>query len=126
MAEPTGTAPEYASDMPEDVLAALQSPLDHVLSDAVRLRIQAALVGLPVGGGMRFTMLAKSLGLSDGNLGAHLSVLQEVGYVNTETTWKGKRRTRWFSASGTGRDAFAAHVSGLRSIITAADPRVTG
>lgn len=104
----------------------LRAPFDPVLADATRLRIQAALHGLPNDGSIRFTALARTLGLSDGNLGAHLSVLIEVGYVRTEVTTRGKRQTKWYAASGAGHDAFEAHVASLRAVITAAehsDPR---
>lgn len=99
----------------------LRAPFDRALADATRLRIQAALHGLPTGGSIRFTALARTLGLSDGNLGAHLSVLIEVGYVRTEVTSRGKRQTKWYAASGAGRDAFEAHVASLRAVIDAAE-----
>lgn len=91
-----------------------------MLSDPNRLRIQAALQGLTGTGSIRFTALAKALRLSDGNLSAHLAVLIEVGYVTTETTWTGKRRTRWFSASAAGREAFESHVRALQLIADSA------
>lgn len=91
-----------------------------MLSDPNRLRIQAALQGLTTDGSIRFTTLAKALHLSDGNLSAHLAVLSEVGYVTTESTWTGKRRTRWFSATPAGREAFEAHVRALQLIVESA------
>lgn len=98
----------------------LLAPFDEVLSDANRLRIQAALHGLTPGGSIRFTALAKALHLSDGNLASHLAVLSEVGYVTIESTYTGKRRTRWFSASAAGREAFETHVRTLQAIVDAA------
>jgi DNA-binding MarR family transcriptional regulator len=95
----------------------LRTPLDAALSDPSRLRIQAALHGLTPDGSIRFTALAKVLNLSDGNLAAHLAVLSEVGYVAARSTYAGKRRTRWYSASPAGREAFEAHVRALQSIV---------
>lgn len=98
----------------------LGAPFDAALSDANRLRIQAALHGLTADGSIRFTALAKALNLSDGNLAAHLAVLSEVGYVQVHSTYTGRRRTRWYAASPAGREAFEAHVRTLQSIVDAA------
>ena len=99
----------------------LRAPFDPVLTDQNRLRIQAALVGLPAEGSIRFTELARILRMSDGNLGSHLAALTEHGYVQSEVTWQGRRRTRWYAATGAGRDAFADHVRGLRAVILAGE-----
>lgn len=101
----------------------LRSPFDAVLSDPTRLRLQAALHGLPAAGAMTFTALRKALALSDGNLGAHLGVLVEVGYVDTETSYRGKRRTTFYRASAAGRAAFREHVEALQAVIAAAELR---
>lgn len=98
----------------------LRTPFDAALSDASRLRIQAALHGLTADGSMRFTALAKALNLSDGNLATHLAVLSEVGYVSARETFTGKRRTRWYSATPFGREAFEAHVRALQLIVDSA------
>lgn len=115
MSDPT----PIPAELDDQVRALLRSPFDGALSDPTRLRIQAALHGLHPDGSIRFTALAKALGLSDGNLAAHLAVLGEVGYVNARETYTGKRRTRWFSASPTGREAFETHVQALRAIVDA-------
>lgn len=108
------------AELEEGVGELLRVPVDAALADPNRLRIQAALHGLAPGGSIRFTALAKALQLSDGNLAAHLSVLGDLGYVVADETFTGKRRTRWYSASAIGRDAFEAHVRALRTIVDAA------
>ncbi len=107
-------------ELSETVGEQLRTPFDATLSDPNRLRIQAALHGLEAGGSIRFTALAKALSLSDGNLSAHLAVLSEVGYVTTNETYTGKRRTRWYSASAVGREAFEEHVRALQLIVDSA------
>jgi len=97
----------------------LASPLDPVLSDPTRLRIQAALHALPPDAAMSFTILRKALMLTDGNLGKHVHVLVDAGFVTTEEHWRGKRRTRLYRASSAGRAAFDAHVRALNAIIRA-------
>ncbi|MDN5761359.1 MAG: transcriptional regulator [Microlunatus sp.] len=116
MSEQSPPSPELADDIGER----LRTPLDPALSDANRLRIQAALHGLNPDGSIRFTALAKMLNLTDGNLAAHLAVLSEVGYVAVRSTYTGKRRTRWYSASAAGREAFEAHVRALQLVVDSA------
>jgi DNA-binding transcriptional ArsR family regulator len=106
--------------VPDEIAELLRSPFDAVLSDPVRLRLQAALHGLPADAEVTFTVLRRTLGLSDGNLGAHLAVLVDAGYAAGTYSWRGKRRTTRYSATATGRTAFAAHVRALRAVIEAA------
>ncbi len=117
--------PPTGATIPDDVAALLRTPFDPVLSDPVRLRIQAALGGLPRAGSMTFTGLGKTLGISDGNLGAHLAVLVEIGYVATRVSWRGKRRTTWYQATDAGRAAFATQVEALRSVTSASTDRMS-
>jgi len=98
----------------------LASPLDPVLTDPTRLRIQAALHAMPPSAAMSFTILRKALALTDGNLGMHLHVLTDAGFVATEERWRGKRRTTLYLATSAGRAAFEAHVRALNAIIRAA------
>jgi DNA-binding transcriptional ArsR family regulator len=98
----------------------LASPLDPVLTEPARLRIQAALHALPPSGAVSFTILRKALSLTDGNLGMHMSVLVDAGFVATEERWRGKRRTTLYQATNAGRAAFDAHVRALNAIIRAA------
>lgn len=108
--------------VPEPVAELLRSPFDALLSDPVRLRLQAALHGLPDGASMTFTALRRTLGLSDGNLGAHLAVIVDAGYAAGEVTWRGKRKTTRYAATDTGRAAFHTHVRALESVIEASRP----
>jgi DNA-binding MarR family transcriptional regulator len=109
--------------LPESLAEVLRTPFDAVLIDPIRLRLQAALHGLPPDGSMTFTALRKTLQLSDGNLAAHLAILVDAGYAVTTVTWRGKRRTTRYAASSAGRAAFEAHVRALEAVIGAAQPR---
>jgi DNA-binding transcriptional ArsR family regulator len=97
----------------------LGSPLDPVLSDPTRLRIQVALHALPDGAAMSFTILRKTLMLTDGNLGTHVHVLIDAGFVITEEHWRGKRRTTLYRTTSAGRAALDAHIRALNAIIQA-------
>jgi DNA-binding MarR family transcriptional regulator len=117
---------------PDVVLAELAnllaSPLDPVLTDPTRLRIQAALHAQADDTSMSFTILRKALALTDGNLGTHIRVLADAGFVTTEESWRGKRRTTLYRATSAGRAAFEAHVRALNAIIaaSAASPPLDG
>lgn len=110
-------------ELGEELADRLRTPFDQLLSDPTRLRIQAALVGLPTGGSMRFTAIARALQLSDGNLGAHLTQLVEHGYVEADRVPRGRRTTTWYAASPLGRAAFAEHVAALRVVIGTSSER---
>jgi len=109
--------PNVADSSLEDLL---RTPLDPTLVDAARLRIIAALIGLPPGGSLSFTALRRLLGMTDGNLGMHLRVLTEMGYIAVTQLSQGRRRQSHYSATAAGLAAFEAHVSALEGIITAA------
>jgi DNA-binding transcriptional ArsR family regulator len=106
--------------VPDSLAEILRTPFDSVLSDPVRLRLQAALHGLPPEGAMTFTALRKALQLSDGNLAAHLAILVDAGYAVASATWRGKRRTTWYATTPAGRAAFDGHVQALEAVIGAA------
>jgi len=98
----------------------LQAPLDALLTDTARLRVMAALVGLPLEGRIGFVALRRLLGLTDGNLGRHLQVLVEMGYADVSREYHGRRPHSLYAATLHGRAAFAAHVAALEAIIAAA------
>lgn len=114
--------PAQSPGIPPAVAELLRSPFDAVLVDPARLRLQAALHGLPPGASMSFTVLRSTLGLSDGNLGAHLAVLVEAGYAEATVSWRGKRRTTRYASTANGREVFDAHIRGLTSVIEASRP----
>jgi DNA-binding transcriptional ArsR family regulator len=108
------------ADPPAKLRELLMAPLDPVLSDASRFRVMAALVGLPDEGRLSFTTLRKLLNMTDGNLGQHVSVLREVGYVDTLKSATGRRVQSLFGPTQEGRAAFERHAQMLEAIIAAA------
>ena len=91
--------------------------LDKVIHQPARLRIMSALVALDTGEQVDFVYLRQLLGLTDGNLGAHLVRLENAGYVTIDKTFVDKKPRSYIHATGRGRDAFAAHVAALKGII---------
>lgn len=112
-----------AVSIPIEIEDLLRTPLDPLLADAARLRAMAALVGLPAEGRIGFVALRRLLDLTDGNLGRHLQVLVEVGYVDVVKEYRGRRPHSLYAATLQGRAAFAAHVAALEDIIAAAQGR---
>lgn len=90
---------------------------DPLIHQSARLQIMAALNALNEESQMEFSALRELLGLTDGNLAAHLRKLEEAGYLAVEKTFVGRRPRTYLSLTAQGRRAFAAHVQALRKII---------
>ncbi|MHC4927889.1 MAG: transcriptional regulator, partial [Planctomycetota bacterium] len=56
---------------------------------------------------------------TDGNLGAHLSKLEEAGYIKIEKVFVAKKPKTYISLSGKGRDALTEHIAALQQIVKA-------
>ena len=88
--------------------------MDELLLSKVRLGIVAQLLNFDW---VAFTELARSLDVSNGNLGAHLSKLLEAGYVEEEKRFVNRRPSTRYRLTKRGRDAFAAHVQQLQALL---------
>ncbi len=91
--------------------------LDNIIHQPVRLQIMSSLVSLDQSEQVNFTYLRKLLKLTDGNLGAHLTKLEEAGYIRIEKAFVARKPCTFISATGKGRDAFAEHVNALKQIV---------
>lgn len=91
--------------------------LDSIIHQPVRLQIMAALCNLKPRGQVDFSFLKEKLGLTDGNLGAHLFTLEEAGYLAVEKTFVSRRPKTFLTATARGRHAFTSHVAALQSIL---------
>lgn len=92
--------------------------LDNIIHQPVRLQIMASLIALDPNEQVDFTYLKKMLKLTDGNLGAHLTKLEEASYVKIEKTFVGRKPKTYIKTTGKGRDAFNEHIQALKKIIT--------
>ena len=88
--------------------------IDPVIHERVRLAIVSALAVAPE---MSFYELKSTLGLSDGNLSAHATSLQQAGYIEIEKTFKGRRPHTTMRLSPLGQKAFASYLETLRKIV---------
>jgi DNA-binding MarR family transcriptional regulator len=93
------------------------SELNETIHQPVRLRIMAVLVTLEKGNEVDFTYLRGLLGVTDGNLGAHLRKLEESGYIAVNKTFVERKPRTYVSATVEGRKVFQEHVAALESIL---------
>jgi DNA-binding MarR family transcriptional regulator len=92
---------------------------DALIHQPVRLKIMAALKVLPEREALEFVRLKAIVGATEGNLGAHITTLEEAGYAEVEKDFVGKRPRTRVRLSKAGRRAFEDYVAYLRDIIDA-------
>jgi len=90
---------------------------DEVIHQPVRLRIMAAITAKQSMEAVEFTWLKRILGVTDGNLGAHLLTLEKAGYVEIEKAFVDRRPCTRVKPTLSGRRAFAHHVAALEAIL---------
>jgi len=91
--------------------------LDPVIHQPARLQIMSALCQLGERARVDFSYLKDHLGLTDGNLGAHLATLEARGYIAVEKEFVARRPKTFVAATPGGRQAFHTHVAALQSIL---------
>lgn len=92
---------------------------DATIHQPVRLKIMAALKALPENAQLEFVKLKSIVGATEGNLGAHITTLENAGYVGVEKDFADKRPRTRVSLTREGRRAFEAYVVYLRDILDA-------
>ncbi|MGA2549586.1 MAG: transcriptional regulator [Burkholderiaceae bacterium] len=93
---------------------------DEIIHQQLRLKIMATLNGLPAPGYIEFPRLRAILEATDGNLGAHLNILEGAGYVQVEKDFVQKKPRTRIRISRLGKAAFDAHIHYLRAIVEGA------
>jgi DNA-binding MarR family transcriptional regulator len=91
--------------------------VDDLLLSKIRLGIVAELL---TSDWVAFSELQRSLNVTQGNLGAHLSKLVESKYVDEEKAFVNRKPLTRYRLTQRGRAAFAEHVKQLQSILEAA------
>ena len=91
--------------------------LDEIIHQPVRLKIMAALKALPPGEAIEFVRLKTIVQATEGNLGAHLTTLENAGYITIKKDFAGKKPRTRIAVTRGGRNAFDRHVVYLRSIL---------
>ncbi|MDX6197604.1 MAG: hypothetical protein QOJ79_755 [Actinomycetota bacterium] len=88
--------------------------LDDVVHQRARLGILAILTEVAEAD---VAALKAELGLTDGNLGRHLQVLADAGFVTLERTIVGTRAKTRVRATKAGAKAFRNEVKALRALL---------
>ena len=95
---------------------------DEVIHQSLRLRIMAALYAARDLEPLDFVKLKALLNATDGNLGSHLTTLENAGYVSFEKQLAGRKPRTRLNITPAGASAFRNHTNYLREIIEAAEP----
>ncbi len=90
------------------------SEVDRLIHEPARLMIVTI---LSAAAQADFLYLQRETGLTRGNLSAHLSRLEEAGYVKIEKTYRGKVPQTLCSLTETGRAAFETYRKQLKQIV---------
>jgi len=90
------------------------SGIDRVVHEPARLAIMALLYVIE---SADFTFLMTQTGLSWGNLSAHMSKLEEAGYLEVEKSFKGRRPNTNLRLTPAGRSAFQEYRNYMKRIL---------
>ncbi len=90
---------------------------DELIHQPVRLRIMSALVSVKRDTQLEFTYLRDLLGVTDGNLGAHLAKLEKAEYIRLDKTFVERKPRTFVQPTDLGRQAFSRHVAALESVL---------
>jgi DNA-binding MarR family transcriptional regulator len=88
--------------------------VDRLVHEPARLAVMALLY---VVDSADFTFLMNQTGLTWGNLSAHLSKLEEAGYVLVEKSFVGRRPNTNLRLSEEGREAFRQYRQSITGIL---------
>lgn len=97
--------------------------LDDDVHQRVRLGILAALAGLARAD---FAHLKRELALTDGNLGRHLEVLADAGFVKLTRGTEQSRPRTWVSITAQGKKALRKELDALRKIMSQVESAEAG
>jgi DNA-binding MarR family transcriptional regulator len=88
--------------------------LDETFHAPVRLGVMTLLVQWGEGD---FPTLKRTLGLTDGNLGAHIRVLEDAGYVDVDKRFEKRKPRTIVRPTAAGRNAFRNYLNALERVI---------
>jgi len=90
------------------------SEIDRLVHEPARLTLMAVLYVIDCAD---FTFLMNQTGMTWGNLSAHMSKLEEAGYLEVEKTFKGKRPNTMLRLTPQGRSAFQAYRLKMKQVL---------
>jgi DNA-binding transcriptional ArsR family regulator len=99
---------------PLNLASGALAEIDRLVHEPARLAIMALLYVLD---SADFTFVMNQTGLTWGNLSAHLSKLEEAGYIEIEKSFKGKRPNTNLRLSTGGRQAFQEYRRSMKLLL---------
>ncbi len=93
---------------------ASHSEIDRLIHEPARFQVMALLYVIE---SADFTFIMNQLGLTWGNLSAHITKLEDGGYVAVEKGFKGKRPQTMLSLTREGRKAFQAYRQAMKQML---------
>jgi len=90
------------------------SEIDRLVHEPARLMLMAVLYVID---SADFTFLMNQTGMTWGNLSAHMSKLEEAGYIEVEKSFKGKRPNTMLRLTPQGRAAFQAYRLKMKQVL---------
>src|SRR5882672_10842245 len=94
--------------------------LDRVIHEKGRLAIMSLLAATPH---LSFTEMRDTLGMTDGNIMAHIRTLHEASYVSITKAFQHGRTLTTYSLTAPGRKAFTAYIDLLEQIVQQTKPK---
>ena len=94
--------------------------LDRIIHEKGRLAIMSLLAASPQ---LSFTELRDTLGMTDGNITAHVRTLQEAGYIAVTKSFQSGRPLTSYAMTADGRTAFTAYINLLEQIVQQSKPK---
>ena len=88
--------------------------INKAFESKARLGIMSILI---VNESVDFVTLKNLLDLTDGNLASHTRSLEELGYIQCQKQFIGRRPNTTFSVTQKGREAFAKHLNALEEFL---------
>jgi len=92
---------------------------DEIVHQRIRLGILAVLAEA---GQADFPYLRAVLGLTDGNLGRHLQILDDAGLIMISKGYHRRRPRTWATITTTGRHALDGELASMRALMKRLDP----
>ena len=89
------------------------SDIDKLVHEPARLAVMALLYVVE---SADFTFVINQTGLTWGNLSAHLSKLEEAGYLESQKSFKGKRPNTSLKLTPLGRDSFRKYANKMKEM----------
>ncbi len=87
--------------------------IDRLVHEPARMAVMSLLYVVE---SADFTFLMNQTGLTWGNLSAHMSKLEEAGYIEVEKAFKGKRPNTNLRLTSKGRQAFRQYAMKMKQV----------